>query len=77
MGEGGIRSLVEIEKNKQTNDGHDPKAIQHYPGHKNIQHTVRITELSAGRLTNGFILYLNRLWIDSNWIVDLKRTKLF
>ena len=31
------------------NQGHDTRAIQHYLGHKNIQHTVRYTELAAGR----------------------------
>ena len=35
------------------NAGYDTRAIQHYMGHKNIQHTVRYTELSAARL-NGF-----------------------
>lgn len=30
-------------------DDHDTRAIQHYLGHKNIQHTVRYTELSADR----------------------------
>ena len=34
---------------KLANDGHDTRAIQHYLGHKNIQHTVRYTELAAGR----------------------------
>ena len=34
---------------KLANDGHDTRAIQHYLGHKNIQHTVRYTELSANR----------------------------
>ena len=34
---------------KLANDGHDTRAIQHYLGHKNIQHTVRYTELSAQR----------------------------
>lgn len=29
--------------------GHDTRAIQAYLGHKNIQHTVRYTELSSGR----------------------------
>ena len=38
---------------KLANDGHDTRAIQHYLGHKNIQHTVRYTELSASRF-NGF-----------------------
>jgi integrase len=34
---------------KLANDGHDTRAIQHYLGHRNIQHTVRYTELSAER----------------------------
>jgi type 1 fimbriae regulatory protein FimB/type 1 fimbriae regulatory protein FimE len=34
---------------KLANDGHDTRSIQHYLGHKNIQHTVRYTELSADR----------------------------
>jgi Phage integrase family len=28
------------------NDGHDTQALQHYLGHKNIQHTVRYTEMA-------------------------------
>jgi len=35
------------------NEGHDTRAIQHYMGHKNIQHTVRYTELTSDRF-NGF-----------------------
>jgi type 1 fimbriae regulatory protein FimB/type 1 fimbriae regulatory protein FimE len=31
---------------KLANDGHDTRALQQYLGHKNIQHTVRYTELS-------------------------------
>lgn len=38
---------------KLANDGHDTRAIQQYLGHRNIQHTVRYTELSAGRF-KGF-----------------------
>ncbi len=38
---------------KLANDGHDTRAIQHYLGHKNIQHTVRYTELAPDRF-NGF-----------------------
>ena len=34
---------------KLANDGHDTRSIQHYLGHKNIQHTVRYTELSPNR----------------------------
>src|SRR5262249_29050471 len=29
---------------KLANDGHDTRALQHYLGHKNIQHTVRYPE---------------------------------
>ncbi|HVI15735.1 MAG TPA: tyrosine-type recombinase/integrase, partial [Pseudolabrys sp.] len=31
------------------NKGHDTRAVQAYLGHKNIQHTVRYTELSPTR----------------------------
>jgi type 1 fimbriae regulatory protein FimB/type 1 fimbriae regulatory protein FimE len=34
---------------KLANDGQDTRALQHYLGHKNIQHTVRYTELSPAR----------------------------
>jgi type 1 fimbriae regulatory protein FimB/type 1 fimbriae regulatory protein FimE len=34
---------------KLANDGHDTRALQHYLGHKNIQHTVRYTELAVDR----------------------------
>ncbi len=38
---------------KLANDGHDTRAIQHYMGHKNIQHTVRYTEMAPDRF-KGF-----------------------
>ncbi len=38
---------------KLANDGHDTRSVQHYLGHRNIQHTVRYTELAPGRF-NGF-----------------------
>ncbi|HFD86971.1 MAG TPA: integrase [Gammaproteobacteria bacterium] len=38
---------------KLANDGQDTRAIQLYMGHRNIQHTVRYTELAADRF-NGF-----------------------
>lgn len=38
---------------KLANDGHDTRAIQHYMGHRNIQHTVRYTELAPDRVA-GF-----------------------
>ncbi len=38
---------------KLANDGHDTRAVQHYLGHKNIQHTVHYTVLVAERF-NGF-----------------------
>jgi integrase len=34
---------------KLANDGHNTRALQHYLGHKNIQHTVRYTELAVDR----------------------------
>jgi type 1 fimbriae regulatory protein FimB/type 1 fimbriae regulatory protein FimE len=34
---------------KLANDGQDTRAIQHYLGHRNIQHTTRYTELATDR----------------------------
>jgi site-specific recombinase XerD len=34
------------------NAGHDTRALQAYLGHKNIQHTVRYTELAPDRFRN-------------------------
>ena len=34
---------------KLANDGHDTRALQQYLGHKNIQHTVRYTEMAPDR----------------------------
>jgi integrase len=34
------------------NQGHDTRALQAYLGHRNIQHTVRYTELSPDRFKN-------------------------
>ena len=39
---------------KLANDGQDTRAIQHYLGHRNIQHTVRYTELAPHRFKNLF-----------------------
>jgi len=41
---------------KLANEGHDTRAIQHYLGHRKIQHTVRYTELAADRF--------KRFWTD-------------
>jgi integrase len=38
---------------KLANDGHDTRTLQAYLGHRNIQHTVRYTELAANRF-DGF-----------------------
>jgi type 1 fimbriae regulatory protein FimE len=38
---------------KLANDGVDTRALQHYLGHKSIQHTVRYTELTPDRV-KGF-----------------------
>jgi type 1 fimbriae regulatory protein FimB/type 1 fimbriae regulatory protein FimE len=37
---------------KLANQGVDTRSLQHYPGHKNIQHAVRYTELSPDRFRN-------------------------
>src|SRR6266566_4299411 len=37
---------------KLAGDGHDTRSIQDYLGHRNIQHTVRYTELSPTRFKN-------------------------
>ena len=34
------------------NPGHDTRALQAWRGHKNIQHTVRYTELAPDRFKN-------------------------
>ena len=34
---------------KLANDGRDTRVLQHYPGHKSIQHTVRYSKLSPDR----------------------------
>jgi type 1 fimbriae regulatory protein FimB/type 1 fimbriae regulatory protein FimE len=34
---------------KLANDGRDTRALQVYLGHRNIQHTVRYTELASDR----------------------------
>jgi site-specific recombinase XerD len=34
------------------NKGHDTRALQAYRGHRNIQHTVRYTELAPTRFKN-------------------------
>ena len=37
---------------KLANDGRDTRAPQHYLGHRNIQHTVRYTELTSTRFNS-------------------------
>jgi site-specific recombinase XerD len=37
---------------KIANDGHDTRSLQAYLGHKNIQHTVKYTELAPTRFKN-------------------------
>ncbi len=45
----GLLDLLLTSMRTANNDGHDTRAIQLYLGHKNIQHTVRYTELAIGR----------------------------
>jgi site-specific recombinase XerD len=40
--------------------GHDTRALQAYLGHKNIQHTVRYTELSVPYPVQKFLVGLTR-----------------
>jgi integrase len=42
----GKPSTHPIRGDELAGDGHDTRSIQDYLGHKNIQHTVRYTELS-------------------------------
>ena len=44
---------------KLANDGHDTRALQHYLGHKNIQHTVQYTDMAPNRFKN--------FWRDREW----------
>lgn len=37
---------------KLADDGHDTRSIQHYLGHKSVQHTVRHTELAPTRFNS-------------------------
>lgn len=39
---------------KLANEGHDTRSLQQYLGHRNIQHTVRYTELAPDRFKNFF-----------------------
>jgi type 1 fimbriae regulatory protein FimB/type 1 fimbriae regulatory protein FimE len=41
---------------KLANNGQDTRSLQHYHGHRNIQHTARYTELAADRFKG--------LWLD-------------
>lgn len=38
------------------NKGHDTRAVQAYLGHKNIQHTVRYTELTPTRFVSALVI---------------------
>jgi type 1 fimbriae regulatory protein FimB/type 1 fimbriae regulatory protein FimE len=40
---------------KLAGDSHDTRSIQDYLGHKNIQHTVRYTELSPTRFKDFWL----------------------
>jgi integrase len=42
---------------KLASDGHDTRSIQDYLGHRNIQHTVRYTELSPERFRSFWTEY--------------------
>ena len=42
------------------NKGHDTRALQAYLGHRNIQHTVRYTELSPTRFKDFLARMIGR-----------------
>jgi integrase len=44
--------LVTFGERSLANAGHDTRALQAWLGHKNIQHTVRYTELAPDRFKN-------------------------
>jgi Phage integrase family len=46
--QGGLHAIPDS-PSRLTNDGHDTRALQHYLGHRNIQHTVRYTEMAPDR----------------------------
>ena len=50
---------------KLANDGQDTRALQHYLGHKNIQHTVRYTELTTERFRD--------FWKDEELGCEMRR----
>jgi len=49
---------------KLANDGHDTRALQPYLGHKNIQHTVRYSELAPTRFKD--------FWSDFSRVATLQ-----
>ena len=48
-------------RKRMANAGHDTRAIQAWMGHKNIQHTVRYTELAPDRFKD-FWRDFNQHW---------------
>jgi hypothetical protein len=66
---------------KLANDGHDTCAIQHYLGHRNIQNTVRYTQLSAQRFQRaskkpGYSMcrpFANCKGVESHYIILRRR----
>ena len=44
-----VERLMKAAGEKRYGDGRDTRALQHYLGHKSIQHTVRHTKLSPDR----------------------------
>jgi hypothetical protein len=44
-----LSTILDLADVAAANAGHDTRAIQAWMGHKNIQHTVRYTELAPDR----------------------------
>ncbi len=58
---------------KLANDGHDTRALQHYLGHKNIQHTVRYTELSPHRFRDFWRELISGPAQQPPWTTGMRR----
>jgi acetate kinase len=54
LGLSGISSDFREILASDANEGRDTRSLQLYLGHRNIQHTVRYTELAAGRFNGWF-----------------------
>jgi type 1 fimbriae regulatory protein FimB/type 1 fimbriae regulatory protein FimE len=54
------------------NTGHDTRALQAYLGHKNIQHTVRYTELAPDRFTGLLASDIAAPWVGMKFVTPMR-----